>query len=104
MLFKDIIYLVTTTYAMNSYGDSTETLVEKKVFADKKAIRYGEFYQANAQGIKPEITFIVRASEYTNQVKIKYNNKYYNVIRVYNDGVDFVELTVEGIIGQEVRT
>ena len=103
MLFKEIIYLVSVAYTANDYGDLVESESTKKVFANKKSVGYNEFYQANAQGIKPELIFTIREVEYSDQPKIKYNNKYYNIIRVFTKGEDFIDLTCEGIVGTEVK-
>jgi SPP1 family predicted phage head-tail adaptor len=103
MLFREVIYLVNIAKTTNKYGDTVEAETLKTVYADKKSIRQSEFYQAHATGLRPEIMFVIREIDYNNQPRIKYNNKYYNIIRNYSKNGELIELLCEGITGTEVR-
>ena len=105
MFFREIIDLVNITKpkTTNTAGDVIEIETLTQVFADKQSVRQSEFYQALGTGLKPEIMFVVREIDYDNQPRIKYNNKYYNIIRVYGKNGELLELICEGIVGTEVR-
>lgn len=97
MLFKDVINLVSITTETNNIGDSIEVQTSRQVFANKKSIRQSEFYQAQAQGIRPEITFVIRQIDYSQEHILEYENKQYRIIRTYNQNDEFIELICEGI-------
>ena len=67
MRFINPIYLITqTNKTINEVGDLLYENKERKVLAHKESTRQSEFYQAQAVGIKPEITFVIRFFEYKN--------------------------------------
>lgn len=80
----------------DEYGDTVTVQVYKEVFAQKKSVKQSEFYQAHAQGLKPEIMFIIHPSEYEDKQGIKYNDKQYKVIRTYEKDSENLELICEG--------
>ena len=104
MFFRDVISLVSISYSDNDYGNSIEKETKKEVYADVQGIRQSEFYQANATGLKPEKTFVIRAIEYNNEPKVYYNSKYYTVIRTYDKDGELLELVCSEKVGHEVRT
>jgi SPP1 family predicted phage head-tail adaptor len=97
MYFSDKIELIAITVTENSMGDIIETEKETEVFANKKSIRQSEFYQAAATGLRPEIMFEVWSEEYSNQPKLRYNNKLYTIIRTYDKG-ERTELVCQGLV------
>ncbi len=65
------------------------------------AVNEKEFYQANAQGLKPELKFKLRSVEYNAETQIRYpvtTGKHYDVIRTYDKGGEFVEITCQGVV------
>ena len=103
MFYREVIELVEETYTVNDYGDEAVSEVLNVVFADKASIRQSEFYQAMASGLKPELMFVIRASDYSQEKKLKYDSKYYNIIRTYNKDGEHLELICQGIVGAESR-
>ena len=99
MYFSDKIELIAITVTENSMGDMIETETKTEVFANKKSIRQSEFYQAAATGLRPEIMFEVWSEEYSNQPKLKYNNKLYTIIRTYDKG-ERTELVCQGVVNK----
>lgn len=97
MLYKDIIELITVTTTQNELGDDIESKTYKQVYANKKSIRQNEFYQAMNNGLKPEIMFEIRSIDYNNEQILRYNNKEYSIIRVYDKG-EITELICQGLV------
>lgn len=91
----DILYLVSEVVTENDMGDFIKEITETMIFAKKKSVRQSEFYQAATNGLKPELAFEIHAFEYNDEKKVKYNNKYYTVIRTYQINDD-LELVCEG--------
>jgi len=103
MFFRDTVDLIGVTQSENNIGDFIDTETVTTVFADKQSIRQSEFYQAFATGLRPEIMIVIRAVDYTEQPRLKYNNKYYNIIRTFDKDGELIELICEGITGTESR-
>ena len=95
MLFSDVVYLQTTTTTKNKLGDKITKPSERMVFANKKSIKQSEFYQAQASGFKPELTFEIHISEYNDESELRYIEKTYRIIRTYENG-ETLELTCGG--------
>lgn len=100
MLYREVIKLISITYTTNGIGDPIETKVTKTVFADKRPIRQSEHYQAMALGIRPELMFVVRTVEYDNQIKLEYDGKEYNIIRVYDKDGEHMELICQSLVNR----
>ncbi len=98
MQFINPIYLITYVNNVDDIGDIISTPVERKVLADISSIKQSEFYQAQANGLKPEFTFIIRAFEYRGEESVKYGNKTYRILRTYDRLDGNIELTCIGAV------
>lgn len=99
MFWRDVIYLVAEKYVKNGIGDTIKEVVNtRQVFANKKSIRQSEFYQAQANGLKPELMFEIRYSDYEDEKRIDYNGKTYTIIRQFSKNDEMVELICEGVV------
>lgn len=81
------------------HGESVQSVEYKSVYANKKSVRYNEFYQAAMAGLKPELVFEVHSFEYDDEDKVRYNDKEYAIIRTYEKG-EVTELTISSFIGK----
>ena len=100
MLFRDVIKLISITESVNALGDPVQSKTKSSdIFADKQSIRQSEFYQAAATGLRPEIMFVIRDSEYNQEPALEYNSKEYNIIRTYSKDGEFVELICNRLVG-----
>lgn len=98
MLFNEVIYFATTNTTQNDMGDTIDNPILKQVFADKQSVRQSEFYQASANGLKPELMFVIRACEYNDETLLQYNSKNYNIIRTNPKG-ELLEIVCSGLVG-----
>lgn len=97
--WSDVIYFDRpSTFTKNALGDTIEVPGEPiMIYANKKSVRQSEYYQAQSNGVMPEIAFEVRIMEYQNQRFLTYENNRYRIIRTYEKGED-VELICEGAV------
>ena len=72
MLWRDIGYLLRDEEKLDDLRKPYKVTTEKEVFCNKKSVRQSEFYQAQAQGYKPELMFVVRSSEYNGEAYFKH--------------------------------
>lgn len=83
-LLTDVITLIAQTKTVDEYGDLSVTETERDVFAERRSIGMTEFYQAQAVGLQPEITFVLSDYlDYNGERFVKYNGRRYNVLRTY---------------------
>ena len=101
-MYNEVIYLLTTERTINNVGDQIETPKKSMRFAKIKSIGQSEFYQAQAQGLKPEIKFVLADYlDYDNQEEVIYNNFRYKVLRTFRTGNE-IEVVCYGGIRLEV--
>lgn len=96
-MYNEVIQLRSYTESVNDYGIPTRTTKDRTVFAQLKSIGQSEFYQAAADGLKPELKFILADYyDYQNEKEVVYNSKVYSVLRTYRDQ-NKIEITVYGV-------
>ena len=83
-MHNDVIYLLSTENQINEVGDMIETTKKTMRLAKVKSIGQSEFYQAQAQGLKPEIKFVLAdCLDYEGQEELIYNNIRYKILRTF---------------------
>lgn len=101
-MYNEVIYLLSTQNEINDVGDQIEVATKEMRFAKIKSIGQSEFYQAQAQGLKPEIKFVLPDYlDYDNQEEIIYNNFRYKVLRTFRTGNE-LEIVCYGSVRVEV--
>lgn len=97
-MYNEIIYLQTIKNVVNEVGDQIEKPERTMRFAKLKSIGQSEFYQAQAQGLKPEIEFVLADYlDYDNQEEVIYNNFRYKVLRTYRTEKEIEIVCYSGI-------
>lgn len=99
MTYDHELTLITQIMTEDEIGNQIPVETKKDILCGLKSIGRNEFYSAAATGLKPEITFIVHAYEYSGQRKVEFEGVPYNVIRTYEPSFEELELTCERIIG-----
>lgn len=84
----------------DEYGNPVKNEIRKQVYADIKSVGQKEFYQANANGFKPEATFILADFlDYEREGFLLHNYRgvlmKYRIIRTYRKN-DSLEIVCEG--------
>lgn len=101
-MYNEVIYLVSKAKKTNEVGDLIEERIFAPRFARLKSIGQAEFYQAQAQGLKPEIKFILSDYlDYENQEEVVHNNFCYKVLRTFRSGNE-IEIVCYGGVKAEV--
>lgn len=82
----------------DKYGDwIQERVLSEPVFAKKKSISQTEFYQAQTNGMKPEIKFVIADYlDYNNQQFLIHENVRYKVLKTYQTETNELEITCYG--------
>lgn len=101
-MYNELIYLVSKQRTKNEVGDMIETTEKSMRLAKIKSIGQSEFYQAQAQGLKPEIKFVLADYlDYNNQESVVYNDFLYKVLRTFRTGNE-IEIVCYGGVRMEV--
>ena len=100
-MWRDICYLCSETPTLDSKNRPKRSLVDRKVFCNKKSVGSKEFYQASQQGIKPVLVLEVHTFEYKGETHIKFESKTYRLIRSYDKTDEIVELVCEALVNEQ---
>lgn len=96
-MYSEIITLVKKEYETDETAELVEMDVNRDVFAKVLSVGQQEFYQAMANGLKPEIKFeLADYYEYDNEKELIYNDVKYQILRTYRKGLRALELTCYG--------
>ena len=99
-MWKDIIELGQQIETITNY-EAVKSWSWRQVYSNKKSVRQSEKYQAASVGLKPELMFEVMSIEYDQEERIEFNDKLYEITRVYERG-EVTELIVSAVTGSEI--
>lgn len=103
MNFDTIIELVSKSNVPASsdiYGNPVYIPKKRKVYAQKKAVRQSEFFQAAAVGFKPEIVLEINSFEYQNEEECNLEGQPFRIYRAYPiKGTERTELYLTALVG-----
>lgn len=90
MLWNEVIELGNLSQTVVS-GEVINSYTYRTVYADKQSVRQSEHYEARQIGLKPELMFVIRSSEFSNDERVRYESKEYEILRVFDKG-EMIEL------------
>ena len=94
MVRKRICYLIEPQTKAHGVFD-TPAPIEKKRYCLELSVTRSEYYHAENIGIKPEIVLkLSRASEYDNEMTLRYQDSVYDIIRNYPTRDGGIELVI----------
>ena len=92
----DVLTLLASERAQDSFGVWRETLTEREVFCRVYSVNRSEFYQAGRNGLNPQFRFTVFVGDYAGETACRYRGESYSIYRSYIvPGQDYIELYVE---------
>lgn len=92
-MFKDVGYFMREVQTLDELHRPKVSFKEELFYCNEVSITQNEFYQSATVGFKPEIKLKTKLVDLRDVSHIKYNDRYYKVLRTYKDG-DNVELTL----------
>ena len=106
MNFDTIVELVgKVKTTADKFGNPIQTIEKRQVYAEKKAVRQSEFFQAAAVGFKPEIVLEVHSFEYQNEEKCILEGEMFKIYRAYPiKNTERTELYLTDIVGESNAT
>lgn len=95
MIRKRICWLIEETTKARGVFEPPETL-EKKRFCTELSVTRNEYYDADNVGYRPEAVLkLNRASDYANELRVRYQGKIYDIIRNYPTNDGGIELVIQ---------
>lgn len=95
-MWKDTAELLTKTESVDLQGNLTYTTTPRTVFCKVQSIKASEFYQAASTNLKPELTIVIRNSEYSSEESLIFNDITYRILRTFIKGEN-IELVCGGV-------
>ena len=87
---------------LDSLRKPVKDFEKRQVFCNKKSVRQSEFYQAQAQGFRPEYMFEVRSQEYGGEQYFEYSEwgipRMFRIIRTYDRNGEITELICNSLV------
>lgn len=94
-MWSDVCKLGTLKTIENDIGDIVNSIkYGEDIFCNEKSVRYSEFYQAQAVGMKPELVLEIKQVDYNKENYVKYDEEVYRVLRTYKTSSENIELTL----------
>ena len=101
MLWREIGYLCEESEQLGSLGKPYKTFIKREVFCNEKGVKRNEFYQAQAQGYRPELCVEIKAIDYNRENHFEYNGVMYRVIRTYPVKNECLELICQALVNDD---
>lgn len=101
MLWRDIAYLCKEVEKLDGLRKPYKVYEKHEVFVNEKGVKRNEFYQASAQGYRPELCVEIRAADYKRETHIEYDGIMYRIIRTYPVKNECLELICQSLISDD---
>ena len=101
MLFRDIGYLCKEVEKLDDLRKPYKVYEKQEVFVNEKGVKRQEFYQASAQGYRPELCVELRAAEYNRESHFEYDDVMYRIIRTYPTKNECIELICQSLVSDD---
>lgn len=98
MIWRDVGYLCKKVETLDKLRKPQKSFKKRLVYCNEKGVKRSEFYQAQAQGYKPELCVELKAIEYHQEEYFEFDEKMYRVLRTYPVKNECVELTCVALV------
>lgn len=84
---------------LDSVGNNIAVETRSTYLCNVASASRAEFFQAATDSTKPAYVFTMHSYEYSNQERVEFGGKVYEVYRTYATGIEEIELHVRAAIG-----
>ncbi|QCV56263.1 phage head-tail adapter protein [Thermoactinomyces vulgaris] len=98
MRHNDVIHLIYVDTTYDEIGNPVEVKTERMVYANQFEVSSTEFYEASAQGLKPEKQFEIYSFEYQGEEQLKHDGQVFRVVRAATRG-EKTRITCQKVTG-----
>ena len=100
MLWREAGFLCKETESTDSLRKARKTYEKRQVLCNEKGVKRSEFYQAQAQGYRPELCVEIRQMEYRKESHFEYGGVMYRIIRTYPVKNECLELVCQSLVNE----
>lgn len=101
MYWRDIGFLCYETECIDSLGKPYKVYERREVFCNEKGVKRNEFYQAQAQGYRPELCVEIKELDYNRESHFEFKGIMYRVIRTYPVKNECLELVCQALVADD---
>lgn len=98
MFWREVGFLCVEEEKLDKFNKPYKTYAEKMVFCNSKGVKRSEFYQAQAQGYRPELCVEVKEIDYEKETHFKYEGTMYRIIRTYPVHDEALEIVCQALV------
>lgn len=98
MYWREIGFLCVETEKLDKLRKPYKDYEKREVFCNSKGVKRNEFYQAQAQGYRPELCVEIKELDYNGEGHFEHNGKMYRVIRTYPVKNECLELICQALV------
>ena len=94
------LILLSFSVSKDEIGQDIKNEIRKIVpIIKQNSIMLEEFYEANEQGIRPEVKFVISSLNYNREQELEYMGERYKIVRTSSTNPDEVSLICEHRVG-----
>lgn len=102
MYWSDIGYLCREEEKLDELRHPYRNYYDKKeVYCNSKGVKRNEFYQAQAQGYRPELCVEVNSEDFGGESHFIFQNIIYRIIRTYPVKGEKLELICQALVSED---
>nr|DAT48189.1 MAG TPA: head closure knob [Caudoviricetes sp.] len=101
MYWRELGYLCREIEKTDSLGKPYKEFEKQEVFCNEKGVKRNEFYQAQAQGYRPELCIEIKALDYNKEGHFEYDGTMYRIIRTYPVKNECLELICQALVADD---
>lgn len=101
MLWRDIGYLCQEVEKLDSLRKPYKVYEKHEVFLNVKGVKRNEFYQASAQGYRPELCVEIRDVDFVKETHLEYDGTMYRILRTYPTKNECLELICISLVSDD---
>lgn len=103
MTYDYELALIGQGFDEDEIGNQIPVETKTPILCGLKSVARSEFYNAAANGLRPELVFVVHNYEYSGEQFVEYEGNRYKVIRTYAVNFEELELTCERVAAHDVN-
>lgn len=100
MYWRDIGFLCIETEKIDTLGKPYKVFERREVFCNEKGVKRNEFYQAQAQGYRPELCVEIKELDYNRESHFEYKGTMYRIIRTYPVKNECLEVICQSLVAE----
>ena len=102
MYWREVCFLCGQEHEeLDKLGKPYQTFEKRALFCNEKGVKRSEFYQAEAQGYRPELCLEIRAEEYGGETHVEFRRRMYRIIRTYPVKRECLEIICQALVTED---